>query len=165
MHRLRSERQNQGRAPVESKAYRVCRVPEGDIVKAVICVSIAVIAAASVSGCASTRAEGRTAYGIPTVYAGTRLNMAALNENYGKLAVYRSYGGIEPPENPIVDAPLSFVIDTVMLPMDAMYLASDRMGLGRPSFVEMLAFNRRDRTWSPSKTGPLREIAQEREEQ
>lgn len=133
--------------------------------KAVICASVAVVVAASVSGCASTRAEGRTAYGIPTVYAGTRLNMAALNEDYGKLAVYRSYGGIEPPENPIVDAPLSFVVDTVVLPMDAWYWASDKVGLGRPTFVRMLAYDLRDRARSPSKTGPLREIAQEREEQ
>ncbi|TDU25540.1 uncharacterized protein YceK [Panacagrimonas perspica] len=132
--------------------------------KALICALLAV-AAVSVSGCASTRAEGRTAYGVPTVYAGTRLNMAALNEDYGKLAVYRSYGGIEPPENPIIDAPISFVVDTVVLPMDAWYWASDKVGLGRPSFVDMLAFDLRDRARSPSKAGPLREIAQERERQ
>ncbi len=117
--------------------------------KAVFCAG-AVLIAVSASGCATSRAEGRTAYGKPTVYAGTRLNMAALNEDYGQLAAYRTYSGVEPPANPTYDAPLSFAIDTFLLPMDAWYVASDKIGLGRPSWRGMLGHDLRARADSTS---------------
>lgn len=115
------------------------------------------VVAVSVSGCATSLAEGRTAYGKPTVYAGTRLNMAALNEDYGKLAIYKSYSGVEPPLNPAYDAPFSFGLDTLLLPMDALYVASDKIGLGRPSWLEMLAFELRDHADSTSKIDDIEE--------
>lgn len=118
--------------------------------KSVFCALMAVVAV-SVSGCATSRAEGLTAYGKPTVFAGTRLNMAALNEDYGKLAVYKSYGCIEPPPNPAYDVPFSLAADTLLLPMDALYVASDKIGLGRPSWLEMLAFELRYHADSTSK--------------
>ena len=99
--------------------------------KTAICILIS--ASAAVSGCATSTADGRNASRRPTVYAGTRLNLAAINEDYGRLSTYQKYG-INAPENPLLDMPFSLLADTFLLPGDAWYWAGDKVGLTRPSW-------------------------------
>lgn len=116
----------------------------------ILVLTMLTVSTALLSGCASTEASGRTAWGKPTVYAGTKLNTAALNEDYAMLSIYKQYG-VEAPPNPMIDAPLSFAFDTVMLPMDAWYWANSKIGLGRPSWSGMVAWDLRQRADSTSK--------------
>ena len=103
----------------------------------IVALLLLVSAVGLTSGCASVRASGRTAWGEPTVYAGTRLNTAALDEDDAQLSIYRQYG-VEAPANPRIDAPLSFAFDTLMLPVDACYGAGSTVGLGRPGWSDLL---------------------------
>ncbi|MGQ0698640.1 MAG: YceK/YidQ family lipoprotein [Panacagrimonas sp.] len=105
--------------------------------KAICCAAIIVVATMS-GGCASTRVEGRNASGSPTLYAGTRLNVAALNEDYATLSIYEA-SGVHAPSNPAIDAPLSFFADTVLLPIDAWYWATTKAGLFRPTWSGIFA--------------------------
>ena len=98
-------------------------------------IGLLIVTSVAISGCATTAADGRNASRNPTVYAGTRLNFAAVREDYARLSTYQKYG-IEAPQNPALDMPLSVFADTLLLPMDAWYWATDKVpGLTRPSWA------------------------------
>jgi uncharacterized protein YceK len=66
------------------------------------------------------RSSDNARTGSPKVYPGTRLDLAALQNDQDSLSMYHRYG-ISAPTYPAVDLPLSFVGDTVMLPFALWY--------------------------------------------
>lgn len=98
----------------------------------------AILASAVIGGCATATADGRNASQRPTVYAGTRLNLAAVREDHARLSTYEKYG-VSAPENPALDMPISILADTFLFPMDAWYWAGDKVGMTRPSWAGIAA--------------------------
>jgi len=71
------------------------------------------------TGCASVKTLDAAKPGAPLVYAGTRLDLYALNG--GCCAMDRF--GTEPPAWPAADLPASAVLDTVLLPFSLLMVA------------------------------------------
>lgn len=74
-----------------------------------ICLALLVLC----SGCATVRTLNAAKLNAPVVYAGTRLDLYALNG--GCCAVERF--GAEAPAYPAVDLPASALLDTLLLPL------------------------------------------------
>ena len=65
------------------------------------------------SGCATTRTLDAAKLGAPVVYAGTRLDLYALQGG----CCARDRFGAEAPKYPGVDLPASALLDTLLLPL------------------------------------------------
>jgi uncharacterized protein YceK len=76
--------------------------------------SVALLVAALLSACATTRTATRDEAALPLVYSGTRLNVAALRGDAESLDRF-TYYGVQAPEHPLLDLPLSLVADTGVL--------------------------------------------------
>ena len=68
---------------------------------------------ALLTGCATFDTISNAGINTPTVYSGTRLNVAALRDDDDRLRRFPA----APPRHPAADLPLSLVLDTVLLPM------------------------------------------------
>ena len=75
-----------------------------------------VVLALQLAGCATVRTLDAAKPGAPVVYAGTRLDMYALNG--GCCAMDRF--GAEAPSYPGVDLPASALLDTLLLPLSVL---------------------------------------------
>jgi len=65
------------------------------------------------AGCGTLKTVSSAGPGTPKVYSGTRLDMEAMRGNTSQMSKYR----VPPPDHPAVDMPLSFVADTLLLPL------------------------------------------------
>ncbi|KAB2519519.1 YceK/YidQ family lipoprotein [Pseudomonas sp. GXM4] len=74
---------------------------------------LVLVLALQLAGCATVRTLDAAKPGAPVVYAGTRLDLYALNG--GCCAMDRF--GAEPPSYPGVDLPASALLDTLLLPL------------------------------------------------
>ncbi|SFK14887.1 Uncharacterized conserved protein YceK [Nitrosomonas aestuarii] len=79
------------------------------------------------SGCATYKTISIVKYGStsPRIYSGTRLNIYAISGNHYALKKF----DVEPPKCPILDLPASFVLDTLILPMTASSVVTEKLGL------------------------------------
>lgn len=75
----------------------------------------AVLLLTSLTACATVDSASRVSAHSPRYYTGTRLNVAALNEDFETLQRFETYG-MQPALYPVADLPLSFAADTVLLP-------------------------------------------------
>lgn len=87
------------------------------VMKKLVGIACCILLASANAGCASLHARGDNESGNPTAFAGTRLNLAALHEDWGALSLYRSRG-VRPPTRPLLDLPASFAFDVFALPDD-----------------------------------------------
>ena len=71
-----------------------------------------VLLSLAVGGCATVRTLDAAKPGAPVVYAGTRLNLYALQ---GGCCAHERFGA-EAPAYPAADLPVSLLLDTVLLP-------------------------------------------------
>lgn len=78
-------------------------------------VFVILIASGVCSGCATFRAADNIRLGSPKIYAGTRLDVAALFEDEKTLANFQRYG-INALTHPGIDLPFSLLADTFLLP-------------------------------------------------
>ena len=78
------------------------------------CVSILAVVVwfLPISGCATYRSIDSATFGTPKVYSGTRLDIAGLGWSGERHRFL-----VEPPIWPGLDLPLSFVGDTILLPL------------------------------------------------
>jgi uncharacterized protein YceK len=83
------------------------------IARAATLVALAAALAATTSGCATYSTISNAGIGTPKVYSGTRLNVHALA---GDASAVRRFP-VPPPRHPAADLPLSFLLDTALLPM------------------------------------------------
>ncbi|WP_415754522.1 YceK/YidQ family lipoprotein [Pseudomonas leptonychotis] len=81
--------------------------------KRLACALSAVLLSLTVSGCATVRTLDAAKSGAPVVYAGTRLNLYALQ---GGCCASERFGA-EPPAYPAADLPVSALLDTLLLPL------------------------------------------------
>ena len=79
------------------------------------------------TGCATYKTISVAKYGSssPRVYSGTRLNFHAISDNRYALKKF----DVAPPEYPILDLPTSFALDTLLLPMTASSVVTEKLGL------------------------------------
>jgi len=91
---------------------------------------VGVLVGMSLVGCATVETANHAHAGSPKVYGGTRLNVAALSGDQITLDQYGHYG-INAPEHPGLDLPLSLVGDTLMLPFSLWYVLTEPV-VGRP---------------------------------
>ncbi|GJL75866.1 YceK/YidQ family lipoprotein [Nitrosomonas sp.] len=79
------------------------------------------------TGCATYKTISVVKYGgtSPRIYSGTRLNIHAISGDHYALKKF----GVEPPKYPILDLPASFALDTIMLPMTASSVVTEKLGL------------------------------------
>lgn len=82
------------------------------------------------SGCGTVRTVDNLHVGSPRIYGGTRLDLAAVNDDRMVLERFRSHS-ITPPAHPAADLPLSVVGDTVLLPFMVWYTITEPV-VGRP---------------------------------
>jgi uncharacterized protein YceK len=78
----------------------------------VVFISLLMVSALCLSGCATYRTLSRFDADRPKIYSGTRLDW---NAAFGRGSLVKKFG-VEQPPYPILDLPFSFVLDTVMLP-------------------------------------------------
>jgi uncharacterized protein YceK len=71
-------------------------------------------------GCATFTTLNHIVNGSPIFYSGTRLDIAALQQDEHNLAKFSRFA-IAPPRYPLPDLPFSFAFDTAALPLVAMY--------------------------------------------
>lgn len=64
-------------------------------------------------GCASYSTISAAKPGSPKIYSGTRLDINAIQGNEQALLKFKT----DPPKNPALDLPFSFLLDTIMLPL------------------------------------------------
>ena len=64
-------------------------------------------------GCGTLKTVSKAAPGTPKVYSGTRFDIEAIRGNPYRMSKYR----VAPPEHPALDIPLSFVADSLLLPL------------------------------------------------
>ena len=76
------------------------------------------------SGCAAMSVSDNAHRGSPKFYGGTKLDVAALRNDEATLDEFGRYG-IHPPANPALDLPLSFALDTVLLPFATWYAVTE----------------------------------------
>jgi len=69
-----------------------------------------------ISGCASVRTLDAAKPGAPIVYAGTRLNLYAMQGGCCEMDRF----GAQAPEYPALDLPGSMLLDTLLLPLSAL---------------------------------------------
>ncbi|WP_262136406.1 YceK/YidQ family lipoprotein [Pseudomonas sp. Marseille-Q5117] len=74
---------------------------------------LVIVLALQLGGCATVRTLDAAKPGAPVVYAGTRLDLYAMNG--GCCAMDRF--GAEAPSHPGVDLPASALLDTLLLPL------------------------------------------------
>jgi len=79
------------------------------------------------SGCATYKTISVAKYGSssPRIYSGTRLDIHAISDNHYELKKF----GVAPPKYPMLDLPVSFALDTLILPMTASSVISEKLGL------------------------------------
>ncbi len=85
---------------------------------------LTLVCALSATGCATLRSSENARVGSPKIYAGTRLDLAAMQSDEPTLREFARYG-IEPPAHPEADMAFSLVGDTLMLPFAAWYLVTE----------------------------------------
>ena len=86
------------------------------------------------AGCATSKNLVSNEFGYPGFYSGTRLNLAALNQDYSQLDEF-ARKGIQPPAYPAIDLPFSLVGDTVTFAsLTALYIVSHQGGFGYGGF-------------------------------
>jgi len=78
------------------------------------------------SGCATYKTISVAKYGSssPRIYSGTRLDIHAIADNHYELKRF----GVAPPQYPMLDLPVSFALDTLILPMTASSVISEKLG-------------------------------------
>lgn len=78
------------------------------------------------TGCATYKTISVIKYGSssPRIYSGTRLNIYAISDNRYALKKF----DVKPPEYPILDLPTSFALDTLLLPMTASSVVTEKLG-------------------------------------
>ncbi|CAN7278750.1 YceK/YidQ family lipoprotein [Pseudomonas sp. LjRoot71] len=79
------------------------------LARAVVCLLLSL----TLSGCATVRTLDAAKPGAPVVYAGTRLNLYALQ---GGCCAHERFGA-EAPAYPAADLPVSALLDTLLLPL------------------------------------------------
>ena len=67
----------------------------------------------SLQGCATYSTISEAKPGSPKIYSGTRLDLNAIQDNEFALLKFK----VDPPNNPQLDLPFSFILDTIMLPL------------------------------------------------
>ncbi|MBY8927971.1 YceK/YidQ family lipoprotein [Pseudomonas sp. Wu6] len=72
-----------------------------------------VVLVLQLTGCATARTLDAAQPGAPVVYAGTRLDMYAINGG----CCARDRFGVEAPTYPHIDLPASALLDTLLLPL------------------------------------------------
>ncbi len=79
------------------------------------------------NGCATYKTISVAKYGSssPRIYSGTRLDIYAISDNHYELKKF----GVAPPKYPMLDLPVSFAVDTLILPMTASSVISEKLGL------------------------------------
>ena len=79
------------------------------------------------TGCATYKTISVVKYGnsSPRIYSGTRLNIHAISDNHYALKKFN----VEPPKYPMLDLPASFALDTLILPMTASSVVTEKLGL------------------------------------
>ena len=79
------------------------------------------------SGCATYKTISTVQYGdsSPVIYSGTRLNMCAIAKNDYALKKFNT----APPQYPVLDLPMSFALDTLILPMTVSTVLTQELGL------------------------------------
>ena len=79
------------------------------------------------SGCATYKTVSVVKYGSssPRVYSGTRLNIHTISDDRYALNKFK----VEPLKYPILDLPASFAFDTLILPMTASSVVTEKLGL------------------------------------
>mgnify|MGYP006210683477 CR=1 FL=1 len=77
---------------------------------------LALLVATSLGGCATVRTLDANKPGAPVVYAGTRLDLYALNGG----CCAKDRFGAEAPSYPGVDLPASALLDTLLLPLSVL---------------------------------------------
>lgn len=79
------------------------------------------------TGCATYKTISVAKYGSssPRIYSGTRLNIHAVLDNRYALKKF----DVTPSEYPVLDLPASFALDTLLLPMTASSVLTEKMGL------------------------------------
>ncbi|MDR4515388.1 YceK/YidQ family lipoprotein [Nitrosomonas sp.] len=79
------------------------------------------------SGCATYKTISAVKYGSssPRIYSGTRLNIHAISNDHTALKKFN----VTPPEYPILDLPISFSLDTLILPITVSSVLSQKLGL------------------------------------
>lgn len=65
-------------------------------------------------GCSTLQTTAHYTLGGPKLYSGTRMDIDTINES--EEYVLEKYN-VEGPENPKLDLPFSFILDTVILPV------------------------------------------------
>ena len=76
------------------------------------------------SGCATIESAGNVRPHSPRFYAGTRLDMAAIDFDRDTLDHFSRYNML-PPAHPGIDLPLSLVADTALLPFVTLYTITE----------------------------------------
>ena len=79
------------------------------------------------TGCATYKTISVAKYGSssPRVYSGTRLNIHTITDNRYALKKFE----VAPLEYPVLDLPISFALDTLLLPMTASSVVTEKLGL------------------------------------
>ena len=67
------------------------------------------------AGCATIRTVDHLTSESPKLYSGTMLDIHAIRGNQEVLRVYQDKYNVVPPEQPKLDLPFSFILDTVAL--------------------------------------------------
>lgn len=75
---------------------------------------VALLCTTQLGACATARTAARDEAALPLVYSGTRLNIAAIRGDDEALERF-TYYGVQAPEHPVLDLPLSLVADTGVL--------------------------------------------------
>lgn len=67
------------------------------------------------TGCATLTTASHLTKESPMIYSGTRLDIHASANHEDILRVYRDKYGVEPPDYPKLDLPISLLLDTILL--------------------------------------------------
>lgn len=78
-----------------------------------ISILIVLAMACLLQGCATYSTISEAKPGSPKIYSGTRLDLNAMQGNEHALLKFNA----NPPKNPVLDLPFSFLFDTIMLPL------------------------------------------------
>lgn len=86
--------------------------------------SLWIAASLCCGGCATIETASEVRPHSPRWYAGTRLDLAAIERDRETLDHFSSYNML-PPAHPRVDLPFSALLDTALLPFIAIYTISE----------------------------------------